>query len=347
MTSRPLVFALVTLLGVVVPACTGFVALGGPPDESTAGDSGSTAPIEAGDATTGAEAGSEAGAAEAGAGGDAGGEGGPGDAGAGDATGAGCGDGDVQIYAITSGTDDAGQATSTPELRTYGTSTFLFTDVGPFLCEPPDALAVSLSSVAIDRAGRRWISDTTGQILTLPATGGSCTPTAYVPGQKGFHGAPLLAFVGGGSSPDTLYAFDRGDAGHPSRGLGSIDTTTLAMTYIGGCTGTWAGVSPVAMTGTGDGRLYVMFPTNSASLVQIDLQSGACGQESPVPGLNGSTVNAMVFWGGEFWIFSNPAPWPMTSVERYLLDAGSAPQVGPMQGFATSAVGASTCAPTH
>lgn len=88
-----------------------------------------------------------------------------------------------------------------------------------------------------------------------------------------------------------------------SKGLASLDTSTLHLSYIGAYD---ALGSSAELTGTGDGRLFGRFFGPTWTVAEIDRSTAAILSQAPQPAvgiLGNSGAFAFAFWGGAFFIF--------------------------------------------
>jgi hypothetical protein len=105
------------------------------------------------------------------------------------------------------------------------------------------------------------------------------------------------------------------------------------------------------LTGTGDGRLYGVFFQSQVRLAELNAKSAKLLKSMTIPGIeNEFTAFAMSFWGGRFYVYSEPSQngfeggsSKVTEVDLttgkvtsdYMTDVG----------FAIVGAGVSTCAP--
>jgi hypothetical protein len=154
---------------------------------------------------------------------------------------------------------------------------------------------------------------------------------------------------------ERLYVSDNGGpggAGTPGggKGLGWIDTQTMAMTAIGPWGTSLAGYN-AELSGTGSGVLYGFFTTTPSDVAQIDKTSAAVAGTIPLSAVNNSMGGyAFSFWGGDFWIYTayptNADPNATTSVTHFVsADAGVGVAMADI-GFTIVGAGSSTCVPT-
>ena len=126
--------------------------------------------------------------------------------------------------------------------------------------------------------------------------------------------------------------------------LGTINTSSLALTSIGGLPG-WP-----ELTGTGLGELWGFFPqTSPASVRQIDKASGSTSRNFPLSAIDTTLTQAwaFAFWGGRFYIFIQAFLDTSTNVRRLDPTDGSVTEVVHDSGFRIVGAGVSTCAPVE
>ena len=150
---------------------------------------------------------------------------------------------------------------------------------------------------------------------------------------------------------ETLYVASN-DNLQPTSYLGAIDETTLALTYVGAFTPT---VTAAELTGTGDGRLFGFWAPSGpnslgAAIVQIDKSTAGVVAQAPLPTVTQGNGWAFGFWGGDFYLFTNP-DGPVTGdttsiVQQYDPATGTVTQIASYPQTIVGA-GVSTCAPVQ
>ena len=97
------------------------------------------------------------------------------------------------------------------------------------------------------------------------------------------------------------------------------------------------------LTGTGDGRLYAFHrPTDTTSAIaEIDKSTAKVIASDPLPGVEQGSAWAFAFWGGYFWLFTQPDKQRVTRYDP------ATKQITLVGGYTSPIVGAgvSTCAP--
>lgn len=229
-------------------------------------------------------------------------------------------------------------------LYSFSPATLTFKVVGTLKC----SAAANPNSMAVDRSGTAWVNYSDGSLFKVSTADASCSPTTFVAGQHGF-GRFGMAFASNspGSKDETLFVCGLPTVGFDGHGLARIDTTTLALTTIGDFTNGLTNES-AELTGTGDGRLYGFFPSNPASLAEIDKATAATPTSKSLTNVYSGTDWAMSFWGGDFWFYtadSKTLQFSTTSVTQLTTADGSLAIRKNNVGFRVVGAGVSTCAP--
>jgi hypothetical protein len=226
--------------------------------------------------------------------------------------------------------------TDANELYSFYPPTLAFTDIGTVTCPSKS----SPFSMAVNRLGVAYSVFQDGNLFQVSTANAACTATTYVPDQQGFMTFGM-GYAGQPDGGDTLYVAEGHYTGN-SKGLGSIDTTSFDLSFIGPFS---PPLTQCELTGTGDGRLFAFcLPsgTSGSTLAEIDPTNAnvIAADTLTVGGPNDSFAYA--FWGGEFWIFTAPGSTstvteynPVTTVETAVTSLPAA-IVG---------AGVSTCAP--
>jgi len=222
--------------------------------------------------------------------------------------------------------------------------TLSFTRVGTLDC--PAVSAETPFSMAVDRNANAWVLYSDGHVFSVSTSDAHCTATSFAPNQAGFEVFGMgFASNAAMSTDETLFV-----AGGPSSmigsgaNLGTINTSSLALTSIGGLPG-WP-----ELTGTGLGELWGFFPqTSPASVRQIDKASGSTSRNFPLSAIDTTLTQAwaFAFWGGRFYIFIQAFLDTSTNVRRLDPTDGSVTEVVHDSGFRIVGAGVSTCAPVE
>ncbi len=217
-----------------------------------------------------------------------------------------------------------------------------FVRIGTIAC-PVDPTVVPLPtpySMGVSRSGIAYVLFNDGQLFRLSTATAQCVATPFVAGQRGFltFGMGYVADTRGPG--ETLYVAQADFVG-PSEGLGSIDTSTFALGFIGRFS---RPIGRSELTGTGDGRLFAfsLEPDGGSTFAQIDPGDASVLTLWPLPIGVPSDAFAVAFWGGDFYIFT--APEATTTVTRYRPADGSMVTVTTLPETIVGA-GVSTCAP--
>ncbi len=182
-----------------------------------------------------------------------------------------------------------------------------------------------------------------GELFRVSTKDASCAPTTFVPGQHGFDVFGMgYALDGPGASTETLYVAEISFQ-KPSKGLASIDTTSMTLSPIGLFSSNPS--NELEMTSASDGNLYGFFLDAAQSVgwvVQIDKPTASVLSETQIPVAAGSAL-AFAAWGGNFYIFT--AVQGSTNVTLYKPSDGSVTPNWMMIPHTVVGAGVSTCAP--
>jgi hypothetical protein len=216
-----------------------------------------------------------------------------------------------------------------------------FTFIGKIDCDPTGA--TTPFSMAVDRGGTAYVVFTDGHLYRVSTATAACEPTDFVPGQLGFD-VFGMGFSSNTADPgETLYVAASPQNGGDSAGLGSIDTQSLALSYVGPFA---PPLGRTELTGTGDARLFGFSLEQSGAgglLSEIDKTSAQILNQVTLPVGNSNSAFAYAFWGGSFYIFTADVGTG-TTVTRYDPSAGTVQAVG-TNGDTIVGAGVSTCAP--
>jgi len=218
---------------------------------------------------------------------------------------------------------------------------------------PSTGLPATPFSMAVNQAGLAYIVYCNGQLFQVSTADGHCEPTGFASQQLGFPPTFGMGFTQNPSSAaETLYVAgavaDGGDAI-----LGSIDTTTFALSVVGAFS---PSISQPELTGTATGGLFGFYAINlpdggipaSSGIAQIDPFTAALIGNVPLPVVMQGYAWAFAFWGGDFYTFTAPLlpPWDgnHTRVQRYRPSDGTIVDVLTITDQIVGA-GVSTCAP--
>ncbi|MCA9589608.1 MAG: hypothetical protein KC657_30085 [Myxococcales bacterium] len=231
--------------------------------------------------------------------------------------------------------------TAEGELFSFYPPGLTFRSVGPLVC--PSTPGETPFSMAVDRRGVAYVLYTDGRLFRVSTATAACTATTYRVNQLGFETFGM-GFASEGAGPaERLYVAEN-NFGPASRGLGTIDTTSFVLSFVGPF------VPPIPraeLTGTGDGRLFAFWPERTgpsgSRIAELDKRTGAVVAQSAVPIGRANDAFAFAFWGGDFWIFTSGGALG-TEVSRYRPSDGTTttPTTHPQT---VVGAGVSTCAP--
>jgi hypothetical protein len=223
-------------------------------------------------------------------------------------------------------------------LYRFAPQTKSITNIGKVACPAGGAHPFSM---AVDRKGTAWVLYDDGHIFRVSTKDASCAATAFKPDQNGFHQFGMAFMTDApGSTTETLFVAD-----NAQQGIAKIDTSSLALTFVGSYDGFAA---PAELTGTGNAHLFAFFtaqdPINYPRIAQLDPLKGKIIDQKSLFGTEIGTGFAFAFWGGDFWLFT--APNDSSEVTRYSWTNESTDSVLQDLGFTIVGAGVSTCAPT-
>jgi len=231
--------------------------------------------------------------------------------------------------------------TAENQIFSFYPPTLVFTLVGTVDC-PTSATPWSM---AVDRTGVAYSVFADGNLFQLDTATAACVPTTFVPGQMGFLTFGMGFVADTNDTGETLFVAEDSFSGGTkqlSAGLGSIDTTSFALRFVGPFNPAAAGPE---LTGTADGRLFGFY-TNAAGsgshIIEIDKNTGNLLADNALQVGGPDDGYAFAFWGGDFWVFTfSGGPTQITE-----FDPATQTET-PMGTMVEGVVGAgvSTCAP--
>ncbi|MBL9102202.1 MAG: hypothetical protein JNL82_14655 [Myxococcales bacterium] len=164
-------------------------------------------------------------------------------------------------------------------------------------------------SMGVSRKGRAWVQYFSGDIYTvdLKDPDAECLDPGFVNDDPLFPNFGMAFVANSITDPcDKLYAHSGigPDVIGPGSGaLGVIDPKTLALSQIAAIDYGWG-----ELAGTGDGRLFAFEGSAPPILTQYDKDSGAVLDAWPLPSLPSPDAFAFAYWGGFFYLFTEPSP---------------------------------------
>jgi hypothetical protein len=223
------------------------------------------------------------------------------------------------------------------ELLSFYPPTLGFTKIGNISC--PNTTSTPFS-MGVTRLGVAYSCFGDGHLFQISTANASCKPTSYVPDQQQF-ATFCMGYAGLPDGGERLYVVDCNGGSSDSLGLGSIDTQSFTLSFIGSFQPTEPSCE---LTGTGDGRLFgfCLNTSGGSKVIQIDPTDAHVIAENDLQVGDPNDGFAFAYWGGVFWIFTTPGG--TSTVTRFDPDTLSETNVA---NFAGSIVGAgvSTCAP--
>ena len=251
---------------------------------------------------------------------------GPGSGGTGN-SGDGCSEEAKLVYVVGQGN----------ELYSFYPPTLAFEQIGIIDCPLAGGQFYSPFSMAVARNGTAFVLFSDGNLYRVDTATAACEATTFQVGQEGFTTFGM-GFVSDepGSDAETLYVAD-----YNGTGIARIDTTTLDLSFVGPYD-TLTGSAE--LTGTGDARLFGFFLSTPVNVAEIDKSSGSILSQAPQPTVTIGTAWAFAFWGGDFWLFTNPSG-TTSQVDQYQPLTGQTTTVAENVGLSIVGAGVSTCAP--
>jgi hypothetical protein len=258
---------------------------------------------------------------------------------------------DTLIYTVTTDKTGAGF-----QILRFDPSSATFALIGPLVCPDP----YQPFSMAVDREGTAYVlyydeSQVSagvplppGNIYRVNLNTAACEATSYV-GNAAFQNFGMGFVANDVGTGETLYVATNNNV-TTGGALGTIDETTLAVFELALFA---PPVSQAELTGTGDGRLYAFWapggPASAGSAIsEIDKKTAKVIGQSNLATVTQGGGWAFAFWGGSFYLFTNPAGLTggstETVVQRYDPTTGAVAQVATYPETVVGA-GVSTCAP--
>ncbi|MBK6512676.1 MAG: hypothetical protein IPG04_00815 [Polyangiaceae bacterium] len=220
------------------------------------------------------------------------------------------------------------------QLYSFAPQTLTVTPIGVVSCPSGGATPFSM---AVDRSGTAWVIFSDGHLFTVDVATAACAATSYQPNQQGLStfGMGFVATTPG-SDVEELFVAD-----YFGSGIAALDTSTLTLGPLRDYDQLYTGAE---LTGTGDARLFGFFQGFPIIISEIDKSSGAILSQAPQPTINIGSGWAFAFWGGDFWLFTNPSGVG-SQIDRYRPSDGTTTTVFTGIGDNIVGAGVSTCAP--
>lgn len=214
--------------------------------------------------------------------------------------------------------------------------------IGRIACPAPSG--TTPFSMAVDRNGVAQILFNDGAIYRVSTLTAACTQTPFRPNQQGF-GTFGMGYATKELGPDETLFIAADNQQGPTRGLGSIDPTAgYALRSIANFN---PPIDRAELTGTGDGRLYGFYTKNGATgsfIGEIDKLTARVVGETQLRGVDQGSGWAFAYWGGDFFLFTDPDGAQASRVTRFRPSDNSTSVVANL-GTLVVGAGVSTCAP--
>jgi hypothetical protein len=229
------------------------------------------------------------------------------------------------------------------DLYSFYPPTLEFRLIGPISCASSTNQPFSM---AVDRTGLGYSVFSDGTLHLVDMATAACKDTAFVPGQDGFLTFGMGFVANTADAGESLFVAEGDVVQMPrpdSRGLATIDPTSLAFTFVAPFTPPIPGPE---LTGTGAGKLFGFYTnasTPGSHIVQIDPGTGKLLADYPLVTGAPDDGYAFAYWGGVFWIFTDPSGGT-TTVTRFDPSTMSETDVTTL-GEGVVGAGVSTCAP--
>ncbi len=228
------------------------------------------------------------------------------------------------------------------ELASFDPATLTFNQIGLVNCPVVGGPAVpppTPFSMAVDRLGFAWLLYSDGSLFHMDVKDPqNCKKTDYKSQQlTGFDlfGMGFVSDAPGSQSEHLFLGAYGGD------GIGTLDLSTFEIDRVG----YYDKINgPAEMTGTGEARLFGFFLSNPVQVAEIDKNNSNVISKRPLDKIHIGGAWAFAFWGGDFWLFTNPDA-PHSHVDRYSPSNGTTTRVLEDSGLTIVGAGVSTCAP--
>jgi len=165
------------------------------------------------------------------------------------------------------------------------------------------------NSMAVDRSATAWVNyvqgdffgDSAGAIFKVNTKDASCEPAPAITLPQGWFRIGMgFSTNGANSNDETLFVTSIGGNGGA---LGRIDMQSNSLVPVGNFSGQFSNQS-AELTGTGDGRLYGFFTSSPVQVAELDKNSAASVNSTPLPSVELPTAWAFSFWGGDFYLYT-------------------------------------------
>jgi len=188
-----------------------------------------------------------------------------------------------------------------------------FTLIGPLNCRPAGTMQLVLLGMGMDRSGKGYLTGALNQLgsyeayslFTFDPSSGSCTEVQQIPTDAwttGYPGPPTV-FLDRTARKEIVYG-TLNESGGPTK-LATVNSATFQMSPVGAAQ---LDLYVRGFTATGDGKLYALQSAGGRSVIaEVDPTTGTANEITELsfqdPGGGSHSADAMVFWGGSFWLF--------------------------------------------
>ncbi|HEY2410258.1 MAG TPA: hypothetical protein VGI10_29840 [Polyangiaceae bacterium] len=165
-----------------------------------------------------------------------------------------------------------------------------------------------------------------GDLMRIDTRTAACAGTSYVSGQAGFSVFGMGFAPNSATDPrERLYVAQQGSL--ESKGLGAIDPTSFAFTFIGPFSD--ATLPSIEFTSSADGRLFgysLAVGVPSGLLLEIDKQNASIlsKRELAIPT---ASAKAFAYFHGQFYFFTTEGDFQTTAVTRFDPQTGAVTNV--------------------
>ena len=197
-------------------------------------------------------------------------------------------------------------------------------------------------SMGVDRKARGFVVSNNGELFLVDVETAACQETDFLIGQEEFITFGMGFAIDDDMMGETLYVAEISFV-EESKGLASIDTQTLELSFINQFSQTFG--NAMELTSSDDGKLYGYNLDASGFggwILEIDKQTAEILDATFVEAGESSSALAFAYWAGDFYIFTSQGAG--TTVTRYRPSDRSTQQIATLPETVVGA-GVSTCDP--